>query len=192
MNRFRILQTLPLLAALVLLAAGCTQNELGNEQGEPLPEGMYPIEFTATGLQATPQTCDNTADGFWGGGENVAIQIGRDVKQYKPESIGSTTTLIPDNKNNKFYWQSTDDVTVQAWYCGTGYDTTLSTSSSSSPWTWTVQSDQSGINDTDGYQQSDFLYAKDNFEFKTSNTLHFFHQTAKVVVHIIEGSQTPA
>ena len=58
---------------------------------------------------------------------------------------------------------------------------------------WDVQSDQSDQSE-DGYANSDFLYAQDKITLTDSDyrTLHFFHQTSKVVVHIIKGSQTPA
>ncbi len=162
-----------------LIAASCSTDD-NVTLGEPLPEGMYPIEFTATGLQATPQT-RATADDTWNGGDNVAIQIGEDVKQYKAtRSQVSTTELTPTY--NRFYWQNTNDVTVQAWYCGTAYNATLPTS-------WKVQSDQSG---TDGYQNSDFLYAQDNFKFGNTNALNFYHQTAQVWVYIFNGDNTPA
>lgn len=170
MNRFRILQTLPLLAALVLLAAGCTQNELGNEQGEPLPEGMYPIEFTATGLQATPQT-RTTADGRWNGDEKIAIKAYGEVKPYTAPS--SDNAALTPTDNNKFYWQSTKDTTVLAWYPYTD----------AIPETWEVQRDQNKDNGTE-FQKSDFLYAQDKFKFGENNVLNFHHQTAKVVINI--------
>lgn len=180
MNMNRILQNLCTLAASLLLLTACTQDKLSDpSQGEPLPEGVYPIEFTATGLQATPQS-RATADGTWSGGENIAIKVYGDVKQYVTESSGSTTALKPAAANNKFYWQRTDDIIVSAWYPA---------NDDNMPSTWSVQEYQR----EGGYQKSDFLYANDNFSFQASNALHFYHQTAKVVINIRnEGILTDA
>ncbi len=160
-----------------LIAASCSTDD-NVTLGEPLPEGMYPIEFTATGLQATPQT-RATVDGYWNEGDNVAIQIGEDVKQYKAKSSGSTTELTPADAGNQFYWQSTNDVIVQAWY---PYNNNVI------PETWEVSQNQYAQNQ---FLQGDFLYAQDKFMFGSTNALHFFHQTAMVVVHILNGNQTP-
>lgn len=186
MNKNRILEHLCTLAATLLMSAGCSQNELGNEQGEPLPEGKYPIEFTATGLQATPQT-RATADGTWTKDDPIAIKIGDDVKKYNATSLstsitgGANGTSAKFTSTSPFYWQSKDPIYVSAWYYGTEYNATP-------PTAWTVQSDQ---NTEGNYQKSDFLYAKEKLSYNGSQVLHFFHQTAKVVVHIIDGSQTP-
>lgn len=158
--------------SVALIAASCSTDD-NDTPGEPLPEGMYPIEFTATGLQATPQT-RATADDTWNGGENVAIQIDEVVKQYNAKSSGSTTELTPANDNDKFYWQNKNNTIVQAWYYGTGYNNTY-------PTKWTVKDNQAS---TSEYQQSDFLYAQDKFGFGEDNALNFYHQTAKVVINI--------
>lgn len=159
----------------MLLLAGCTQDKLADaSQGEMLPEGKYPVTFTATGLEisAAPRA---TADGTWETNNEVAIQIGSDVRKYTAGSDASTT-LSAASGVTPFYWQSTDETkSVSAWYLGTGYgDGTL-------PTPWSVQPDQSG----NGYQQSDFLYApQTDIAFEGTNSLTFYHQTAKVVVNI--------
>lgn len=198
MKRKGFLQTACTLAAMLLLAAACTPNDCDGSQGEPLPEGKYPLTFTATGLQATPQTRAATADGQWTTGDEVAIQVKgvKDgVKKYTPTSISNnaaTATLQAATGETPFYWESTSDINVSAWYLGTGYSATPPTDAS---WSWSVQSNQ---NENEGYQKSDFLYAPaKSFAFKpqtgADNSLTFYHQTAKVIINIrSEGILTDA
>lgn len=160
----------------MLLVAGCTQDKLADaSQGEMLPEGKYPVTFTATGLEISAAT-RATADGTWTNDDEVAIQIGSDVKKYTANSSGPSTTLSAADDVTPFYWQKTNEVkNVSAWYLGTGYNATL-------PTTWSVQPDQ---NSNDGYQRSDFLYAPPTvIDFSGPKSLPFHHQTAKVVVNI--------
>lgn len=170
--------------SVALMAAACSNAT--DDDGATLPEGMYPIEFTATGLQATPLT-RATADGTWTKGDQIAVQIGTEVKQYNATSLstsitgGANGTSAKFTSTSPFYWQSKDPIYVSAWYYGTEYNATP-------PTAWTVQSDQ---NTEGNYQKSDFLYAKEELSYNGSQVLHFFHQTAKVVVHIIDGNQTP-
>lgn len=194
--------------ATLLLLAACTQDELADKQGEPLPEGKYPLTFTASidgaAVAVTPQTrasvdgsfnnVDYIAVGIWDGtmvpfrymtfkkdGVNAAWEYNRKIEEYV----------------EKPYWQSTTNATqVRAWYFnkndnGKYYDVKYKTGEhpDSGSFSWEVAGDQSGV----GYTNSDFLYAFDSFSFaENPKTLHFFHQTAKVVVHIIAGDQTPA
>lgn len=184
MKRKGFLQTAFTLTAALLLLAGCTQDELADKQGETLPEGKYPMTFTATGLQAMPMS-RATADGTWETNDKIAIKVENDTRQYFVKTGGSNTaTLEVSSGETPFDWQNTNDITVSAFYLGYRFQSTL-------PQIWYVQSDQSD----QGYQWSDFLYAYDEIYFPTKDgnkTLHFFHQTAKVVVHIIKGDQTPS
>lgn len=162
----------------MLLLAGCTQDKLADtSQGEMLPEGKYPMTFTVTGLKATATT-RGTADGYWEGKEEVAVQVGDVVKKYVAVGSGESTTLQPADSDDAFYWQNTNDTKqVSAWYLGTGYDATLTTKR----WQWSVQSNQ---NDK-GYQQSDFLYApQTTCSFGGTSSLTFSHKTAQVVINI--------
>ncbi|WP_052356200.1 fimbrillin family protein, partial [Bacteroides timonensis] len=148
-----------------------------------LPEGRYPMTFTAAmdGLTATRATTDNT----WKGSEEVAVQVGEVVKKYEVANNGDLSSTSP------FYWQSTD-INVSAWYLGTGYSATPPTSTS---WSWAVQPHQSKTepdNADDNYQRSDFLYAPAksiafNPQARADNSLTFYHQTAKVVINIVNA-----
>lgn len=161
-------------ACCVFAFAACTDDDADN--GNALPDGKYPMAFTASvdGLTATRATTDNT----WTGGEEVAVQIGSEVKKYTAAQGG---TLSAASGVTPWYWQNTTEKkTVSAWYSGTGYNATL-------PATWTVKSDQ---NTGNGYQQSDFLYAPAttiSFADRGSASLTFHHQTAKVVINIVNA-----
>lgn len=161
----------------MLLLAGCTQDKLADAtQGEMLPEGKYPVTFIATGLEISATT-RATAGGGWDSGEAVAVKIEDEVKNYVADGSGASTTLKAPEGVTPFYWKSTSEKkVVSAWYCGTGYQSSL-------PMTWSVKTDQSGNDNNGGYQQSDFLYAQAEISFG-SNSLIFYHQTAKVVVNI--------
>lgn len=141
-----------------------------------LPENKYPMTFTAAvdGLTESRATSDNT----WDGGEEVAVQIGGEVKKYAVAADGGLTSTTP------FYWQTaTETKTVSAWYYGSKYD-------GNTPSSFTVKTDQSG----DGYQQSDFLYAPAIGISFTDNPkrLTFYHQTARVVINVKQGSGNDA
>lgn len=165
MKHYRILQTVCALSAALLLLAACSQNDTAADNA--LPEGEYPMTFTAAmdGLTATRVTTGNT----WEGTEEVAMQIGEDVKKYKVASNGNLSSDAP------FYWQSTtEEKTVSAWYPYT--DT--------KPTTFTVQSDQSGT----GYQASDLIYAASQTVLYSGNkNLTFKHLSVNVVANLKAG-----
>lgn len=179
MNRQRILQTACLVAA-TLLAAACTQDDLTDAGGTALPEGKYPMTFS-TAVEGLTVTRANTAEGQWTTSDEIAVQVGSEVKKYKPTGAGASVTLQAAPGVTPFYWQKSDEKkNVSAWCCGMG------TYNASLPTTWTVQTNQS----TDGYQQSDFLYAMPQ-ELTYSNggnsQLTFKHLPAKVVINLKAG-----
>ena len=174
-----------LLAGTFLLASCSNEDVTDNPIVETLPEGMYPLTFTATGLEIAP-TSRATADGTWTTGDKVAVKVKdeSEVKEYTAaDGSGASTTLKAAEVVIPFYWKSTDETKdVSAWYCGTGYNASL-------PTTWSVQPDQG----SDGnYQKSDFLYAKGTFTFNGNESLTFYHQVAKVVVNIRKYGVTAA
>lgn len=156
----------------LLAAASCSK-----DAPCALPPGSYPMTFAVTvdGLTLTRATADNT---FWTGSEEVAVQVeGSGVKQYSPVIDAASVMLQAAAGDTPFYWQTSGETKqVSAWYCGTGYNTTL-------PTTWAVQSNQSSA---EGYRRSEFLYAATNLTFADRNDipLTFYHQTARVVINI--------
>ena len=148
------------------------------------------MTFTATGLQATPQTRAATADGQWTTGDEVAIQVKgvKDgVKKYTPTSISNnaaTATLQAATDETPFYWKSTtEEKIVSAWYPYTA----------TKPSTFIVKKDQNGTDGTDGYQASDLIYvASQKVTYSGSKELTFKHLPVKVVVNLKAGTGVTA
>lgn len=208
MKRKGFLQTAFMLTAALLLLAACTQDELSDKQGETLPEGKCPLTFTAAidgeAVAATPQT-RASVDGTFGDVDYIGAQIpvdnsGKDTRRFvifKKNGADDTTWEYDRNisgDGGEVYWKFTGNAyPVKAWYfnqnqAGEYYKTQYEIVPGYN-FSWTVTEDQR----EDGYANSDFLYAFDYIYFYNGNkALHFFHQTAKVVVHIIKGDQTPA
>ena len=151
-----------LLAASLL--AACTQDEQPSLQGEMLT-------FTASieGGGLTRATVDNT----WSGGETVALQINAGGwLDYTADAYGNLT-------GNDYYWQNTDPVTVQGICPATAAGST----------TWSVESDQSSYRN---YQSGDLLATGvTTVNYGNAANLTFRHQTAKLVVNIVDGPIVP-
>lgn len=150
-----------LLAASLL--AACTQDEQPSLQGEMLT-------FTASiegGL--TRATVDNT----WSGDETVALQINAGGwLDYTADAYDNLT-------GNDYYWQNTDPVTVQGICPATAAGST----------TWSVESDQSSYRN---YQSGDLLATEvTTVNYGNAANLTFRHQTAKLVVNIVDGPIVP-
>lgn len=158
-------------AFLALLLSSCTSG--GETDGNTLPDGKYPLIFTSS-LEAMVETRAATAEGSWTEGDQVAVKVGEEVKEY---SYGADKTFTSDKP---FYWTDTEETkTVSAWY-------PYSASTTGNDIEWSVQPDQ---NADENYQQSDFLYAPEqNIEFKDeTKSLAFYHQTARVVINIMNA-----
>lgn len=162
--------TLCYMAALVGFAA-CTQDELTGDTGK----GQYPLTLTATVAGGADTRA--TVEGTWDGSEEIALKVDDDDATY--------TYTVEDTNGNMsgdYYWKSTDDITVQGFY---PFEAATATE-------WKVETQQ----DIKGnYQGSDLLVSQKEqitWEGKDNASLSFYHQTAKVVVHvhnsgIIEG-----
>lgn len=155
---------------LCLVAVSCSDE---GDTDNRLPEGKYPMTFATAvgGATATRATTDNS----WTGGEEVAIQIGGETKKYQAAAGGNlsiATGAAP------FYWQNTNDITVNAWYPYNGgtkpADDALR-----------VKANQS--KDTD-YQASDYLEVNGATVAFSTPRLNFTHRTAKVEVTLVAGN----
>ena len=168
------------------LVASCSTDETPADR---LPDGKYPLTFTTavdeTAATRTMTATRATTDGTWrgDGSEKIAVQIADEVREYVAHGSGNSAQLTSDTP---FYWQTSGETKdVCAWYYGTGYSGVLKSA-------WAVQSDQSragGLVESEGYWQSDFLYAPvQPVSFRDeSKELVFYHQTARVVIHIVKA-----
>lgn len=140
-----------------------------------LPDGKYPVTFTAVveGLTTARTTVENT----WSGNEEIAVQVGETVKKYVFTNNGGTFTLQAADGETPFYWQSKNNITVNAWY---PYSATKPAADGLK-----VKADQSRA---DNYQASDYLEVSElEVSFENSPVLNFNHRTAQVVVKLERG-----
>lgn len=164
MNRSK-LHLLWNVAAALLLSVGfasCSQDDMPQTGGTPLPDGKYPLSLTAT--VGTPQTRTGGKD-EWQGGEEIAVSIGDYTGKYTMDADGNATAA-----GTPYYWQNTTPATVSAWYPYAEGQQTYDIS------------DQS-----QGYAAFDFLYAETEGSYKSPVKLTFLHQMAKVSYTLVKG-----
>lgn len=165
------------MTAAALTLGACSQSE---EAVEMLPEGKYPIELTATGLEpaVTPMT-RATVDGNWDGVETVAVEVDGVVKEYSVDVSGSANkkeaVLKAGEGVDPFYWKSTADIKVSAWW----------PYSATKPDAVALVTEQ---NTKEAYQESDALEAVEQTVKYAAPTLAFKHRTAKMCVNVVNGS----
>ena len=167
------------MTAALLVCVGfvaCSQDELVDDNR--LPEGKYPVVIQATGLQAVATPASRaTVDGDWQGVTSVAVQVGTDVREYNTvtasDADGYKTATL--KSSNPFYWQSTEPITVSAWW---PYDATKPDVMPDV----VVAADQNTLT---GFTGSDFISAEAQPVQFANPTLTFSHRTAKVSVQLI-------
>ena len=106
-----------------LLAFSACENEQMTDmekQGTELPEGKYPLTFTA--VQAAPEgmpqtrVSDNDNTSSWTNGDEIKVKVTATNAKVQE----STCTLDADgnikNYNPQLYWQTTGNHTINAWY----------------------------------------------------------------------------
>lgn len=178
-----------IVAAWVCSAFVFTSCQGDEEDTHLLADGTYPMAFTAAveGLTAPGTMAGN---GGWTGGEEVAVKVGNEVKRYRVAGNGELS--IANSSDKPFFWQTAKETKlISAWWCGTEYNEEL-------PSSWAVQADQSKTepgNTRDNYQRSDFLYAPEvgiKFEERETTPLKFYHQTARVVINIVNSEAVTA
>ena len=146
-------------------AASCSQDELGIEQGEPLPPGKYPLELTASveGIKTR-----STGKDGWAEGDKIGVRIGADGATgcYELNHEDGTVKEV----HTPVYWQSTAPATVTAWY------------------PFEAQTAKDITNQSEGYEAIDFLKATaENKKFNDKVELSFIHQMAKVSYTLKKG-----
>ena len=175
-NRMRVVVAVCTVCCAAALTA-CSDDT--NDAGR-LPAGQYPITLTATveGQTVTRATSDNT----WEGTEEVALQVGGEVKKY---TVAASGALTADN-NDVQYWTA-KTMTVQAWHSPQAYSATR-------PTDFTVKADQNASSGA-GFQQSDLLYTSQSITYNANTNatnppqLTFKHLPAKVVVNLKADTQ---
>ncbi len=157
-------------AAILTLCTACA-TDLGPSDtlAEPLP-----LVFSATQVGVTETTTRAATDGTWEGTEEVAIQIGSEVKKYKVASSGA---LTPDGSTTPFYRTSKDDIAVTAWY----------PYSDSQPDAPTIANDQ---RTTASRESSNLMTASTTAVYGETTTLRFSHQTARLRIYLTGPEST--
>ena len=145
---------------MMLLSAGlasCSQDDMPQTGGTPLPEGEYPLTLTAS---VDGMNTRATGKDAWVDGDMIGVRIGTDDATgcYELNSDGSMKNVI-----TPVYWQNTASSTVTAWYPYEGKKSV-------------DISDQSK-----GFVNIDFLTATaPEQNYQSSVSLKFEHQMAKV------------
>lgn len=146
--------------------AGC-----GRDDGEDLTAGKLPLAFTCT-VDGQAAVGRATTDNTWTAGDEIAVKVDGVVKKYAYRSDGS----LRAKETTPFYWQSKEDVTVEAWYpyAAGGKQPVV------------VLADQN--TDAD-YNASDFLEVTGKtVTYPDEIELMFTHRTAKVSVTLAAGT----
>ncbi|ADY35844.1 hypothetical protein Bacsa_1270 [Phocaeicola salanitronis DSM 18170] len=177
MNRLSDLKRMILLLLAGILSA-CSHDDLT----ETRPEGNgEPLVLTAVMADATTGT-RATPDNSWEGTETVIVEV---IDNYDDTTTPDWTqakrgiyTAGTDGKltftsGTQSTWLSDNETKlVRAWHYG---DNSEERSDS-----WSVQTNQTG----DNYAKSDLLFAQATVSGRKEIALKFYHQVAKVVVHV--------
>ena len=162
--------------AVLLLCAACTQDELTDNPSatSQMLEIASATIARAEGDEATTTDAGTgTVDGKWVEGDEITVWfmgVYNITATYKYTDEGFTSdNPIDCNGQTSF---------ARTW---TNYGVTTDITTGS-PTQWKVETDQSGV----GYRKSDFLYAQSQgyVGSGTPANFTFYHQTAKVVVHV--------
>lgn len=151
----------------MLLGAGlasCSQDDMPQAGGTPLPEGEYPLTLTA---RVDGMNTRATGKDAWADGDEIGVRIGTDDATgcYELNSDGSVKEAL-----TPVYWQSTASATVTAWYpCE-------------------AQNNVNIFDQSKGFANYDFLTATaEDQTYGTTVSLSFKHQMAKVSYTLVKG-----
>lgn len=177
MNRLSDLKRMILLLLAGILSA-CSHDDL--TETRPAGNGE-PLVLTAVMADATTDT-RATPDNSWTGTETVIVEV---IDNYDDTTTPDWTqakrgiyTASTDGKltftsGTQSTWLSDNETKlVRAWHYG---DNSEERSDS-----WSVQTNQTG----DNYAKSDLLFAQATVIRRQEIALKFYHQVAKVVVHV--------
>ena len=138
---------------------------------DDLTETRAVMVDATTGTRATP-------DNSWEGTERFIVEVTdnyrTDAAQIKTAvySIDDSDKLVYESGEQSSWLSDNETKLVRAWHYGDN-STTLSSS-------WSVQTNQTD----DNYAKSDLLFAQTTVIGRQEIALKFYHQVAKVVVHV--------
>ena len=174
MNRLSDLKRMILLLLAGILSA-CSHDDLTEtrpaENGEPLVLTAVMVDAT-TGTRATP-------DNSWEGTERFIVEVTdnyrTDAAQIKTAvySIDDSDKLVYESGEQSSWLSDNETKLVRAWHYGNNSEV--------HPDSWLVQKDQGT---DDNYAKSDLLFAQESVSGRKEIALKFYHQVAKVVVHV--------
>lgn len=177
-TRKLIAHCLLLLASAVFLLASCdegVETDLAAQRGMPLPQGKYPLRFTAIQEGNAVQTrvtesADDPKSTLWTAGtDKIGVSIGTDgvAGQYTITATdGSSMTEV-----QPVYWQNTSPATIYGWYPATTDDLPKAPDGSID------------LDNQSDYLQFDFMKAesKQQYQYDSKDiSLPFKHQMAKM------------
>ena len=113
MKKRRFYNHILLSAVAMVLFAACTQEDSIAESY--FPENKYPLELTASGIQAitneTQASTRATVDDNWNNVTNIAVQVGTVVKQYSVSSTdGGVTAKL--HSEDPFLWKNAEEILI--------------------------------------------------------------------------------
>lgn len=163
-----------LLAGASLLAS-CSGEDVMDNQVEPLPEGMYPLQISSVTVSGESSSQPWGANGVQTrvsenvagtgsdleNGDEIAVQItGSNTGTYKVQADGTIEPVTPT------CWKNKDNATVTAWYPAT---TTISLANQKNSLAYVLKAE------------------KNDVPYNTSTSLSFSHKLAKVRV-VLKGT----
>lgn len=179
-TRKLIAHCLLLLASAVFLLASCdegVETDLAAQRGMPLPQGKYPLRFTAiqegnaVQTRVTESAGDPKSTLWTAGTDKIGVSIGTDgaAGQYTITATdGSSMTEV-----QPVYWQNTNPATIYGWYPATTDGLPKS-------------GDRIDLRDqASGHLKFDFMKAesKQQYQYDSKDiSLPFKHQMAKMSI----------
>lgn len=154
-------------AAVMLLGAGlvsCSQDDIPQADGTPLPYGQYPLTLTASVDGMNTRTAGKD---YWADNDQIGVRIGTDgatgcYSLYSGGAVKETVTPV--------YWQSTASATVTAWH------------------PYEAKNNVDISNQSGGFADFDFLTATETEQhYKSPVSLKFKHRMAKVKYKLLQG-----
>lgn len=183
MNTRKLIAYSLLLSASVLLPTSCDggiEAELATEPVVPLPEGRYPLRFTATqeGNDVQTRVTEDAADPkrtLWSAGtDRIGVSIGTDgdVGRYLLTAADGSAMKAEQTA----YWHNTDEAYIHGWFPATTDGLPKAADGSID-----LSNQSSGSN---GHLRFDFMQAKSAKRYRYDSTepiaLPFKHRMAKM------------